>query len=192
LGAGYAARYAYSWSQAANAIAYAEGYYEKTKRDVYVLPLRPGGAPECVACTRDNETLPSFSPDGHWIAYTNDHSSRHEIWVQRYPGSSAPVRVSSEGGENSLWAPSGNEIFYRWKNEVWAVGFDPATGKPGNARLLFSGNYERGDFWNRDWLISPDGTRFLMLKIVDDPPDYRRIQVIVNWFEELRTSVKGN
>ena len=28
-----------------------------------------------------------------------------------------------------------------------------------------------------------------MLKMKDDPPDYRRIQVVVNWFEELRRSV---
>jgi hypothetical protein len=37
-------------------------------------------------------------------------------------------------------------------------------------------------------LISRDGSRFLMLKVVDDPPDYRRIQVVVNWFSELRSA----
>jgi len=42
--------------------------------------------------------------------------------------------------------------------------------------------------WNRDMLISRDGRRFLMLKVVDDPPDYRRIQVVLNWFSELRAA----
>jgi hypothetical protein len=43
--------------------------------------------------------------------------------------------------------------------------------------------------WNRDMLISHDGFRFLMLKMKDDPPDYRRIQVVLNWFGELLRTV---
>ena len=70
-----------------------------------------------------------------------------------------------------------------------STGFDPETGKHGAARKLFAGQYDSGrGMWNRDMLISRDGRRFLMLKVVDDPPDYRRIQVVLNWFSELRAA----
>ena len=118
---------------------------------------------------------------------TSDGSGRNEIYVQHYPGQAAPIRVSPEGGQNSLWAPSGREIYYQLRNEIWAIGFDPKTGKTGKPRELFAGPYDAGrSLWNRDMLISHDGSRFLMLKVVNDPPDYRQIQVVVNWFRELR------
>jgi DNA-binding winged helix-turn-helix (wHTH) protein/Tol biopolymer transport system component len=178
----YDGKYPQSWSRAANAIAYTEGYHEKTKRDVYVLPLTPGSQPQCIACTLEDDVLPTFSPDGRWIAYTSGGPS--QIYVQRYPGPIQPIRISPDGGYNSLWAPSGREIYYRKGSEMWAVSFDPGTGKAGKARKVFAGRYDLGGAWNRDMLMAPDG-RFLMLKMQDDPPDYRRIQVVVNWFREL-------
>ena len=51
-----------------------------------------------------------------------------------------------------------------------------------------AGEHWTGSAWNRDMLISRDGSRFLMLKIKDDPPDYRRIHVVLNWFHELRST----
>jgi hypothetical protein len=192
LGSSFTAKFPQSWSRPANAIAYMDGYSETTKRDIYVLPLDAGAQPRCIACGPANEILPSFSPDGRWIAYTSDGSGRNEIYVQHYPGQAAPIRVSPECGQNSLWAPSGREIYYRQGNAVWAIGFDASSGKPGKTRRMFSGKYEPNGNWNRDWLISPDGSRFLMLKAKDDPPDYRRIQVVVNWFEELRKTVAEN
>lgn len=182
----YSGKYAQSWSKAANAILYTEGYYQRTKRDIYVLPLS-GGPPQCIACTPEDDVYPSFSPDGKWITYTSGVSGRFEIYVQRYPGPAAPIRISEDGGRNSLWAPSGRELYYRNNSEVRAVAFDPVTGRAGKTRTLFSGKYDSGGtMWNRDFAVSPDGSRFLMLKLEDDPPDYRRIQVVLNWFDELR------
>jgi hypothetical protein len=68
---------------------------------------------------------------------------------------------------------------------MWAVAFDPALGKPGRPRKLFPGPYDSGTSWNRNALISPDGSRFLLLKRRPDPPAYRRIQVVLNWAAEL-------
>jgi hypothetical protein len=117
-------------------------------------------------------------------------SGQFEVYVQRYPGPSPPIRISAKGGQNSLWAPSGREIYYLLGQAMWAAAFDPATGRAGTPHKLFAGNYDSGRvFWNRDMLISHDGSRFLMLKMRDDPTDYRRIQVVLNWFGELRRTV---
>jgi DNA-binding winged helix-turn-helix (wHTH) protein/Tol biopolymer transport system component len=186
----YSGKYPQSYSRAANAVAYTEGYHEKTKRDIYVLPLTAGAQPQCVACTVEDDIFPSFSPDGKWLTYSSAMSGRFEIYAQRYPGPFKPIQVSTEGGRNSLWARSGREIYYGSGDAMWAVDFDPASGRSGHPHKLFSGHYDAGsNLWNRDMLLSADGQRFLMLKVKDDPADYRRIQVVLNWFGELQRTV---
>jgi serine/threonine-protein kinase len=110
-GDAYNGKYPQSWSGAANAILFTEGYHDKTKRDIYALSLAPGAQPQCIACTAEDDVFSSFSPDGRWISYTSASTGRFEIYVQRYPGPAQPIRITSEGGQNSLWAPSGREIY---------------------------------------------------------------------------------
>jgi hypothetical protein len=180
-------RYAQGWSAAANAMVFTQGYNATTKQDVYVQSLVPGSKPRCVSCTVDHDILPSFSPDGQWIAYTVSGNGHSDIYAQRYSGGGPILRISPDGGTNSLWAPTGREVFYRRGNEMWAVSFNPAQTVPGKARRLFSGQYTASDSsWNRDMALSPDGKRFLMLKALPESPDSHRIQVVLNWFEELK------
>ncbi len=46
----------------------------------------PPPKPRPFAQSRFNEFCPTFSPDGHWLAYSTDESGRHEVYVQQYPG----------------------------------------------------------------------------------------------------------
>jgi len=183
----YSGKFPQSWSSAANALLYADGFHETTKRDIYVLPMTAGAKPRCIACTPEDDIFPSFSRDARWITYASRESGRLEIYARRYPEDAPAMRVTSNGGQASLWAPSGRELYYWNGEEMWAMAFDAETGKTGSARKLFEGNYDVGSiYWNRDLLLSTDGTRFLMLKKKNDPPDYRRIQVVLNWFDELK------
>ena len=63
------------------------------------------------------------------------------------------------------------------------------AGKP---RLLFEGNYvanvstAAGAFYS----VSPDGQRFLMTKTADQPQaSLTQINMVLNWFEELKQKV---
>jgi len=63
-------------------------------------------------------------------------------------------------------------------------------GKP---RVLFKGSFVAGYGESPPWDISPDGKRFLMIK----PPQssasagepQRKINIVLNWFEELKQKV---
>ena len=44
-----------------------------------------------------------FSPDGKWIAYWSNESSRFEIYVQPVPGPVIKRRVSTNGGAQVRW-----------------------------------------------------------------------------------------
>jgi len=51
-----------------------------------------------------------FSPDGHWLAYSDENSG--EIYVTSFPGPGARIAVSSKGGSESRWRGDGQELFY--------------------------------------------------------------------------------
>ena len=51
-----------------------------------------------------------FSPDGHWLAYSDDNSG--EIYVTPFPGPGARIAVSSQGGYDPRWRGDGQELFY--------------------------------------------------------------------------------
>ena len=60
------------------------------------------------------------------------------------------------------------------------------TFAPGTPRLLFEGNYLQT---SRDYAISPDGQRFVMIKQPERTAFPTEINLVLNWFDELRVRV---
>ena len=138
-----------------------------------------------------NEEFPDFSPDGRWLAYTSDESKRNEVYVRAFPGPGMKQQVSSEGGEEPLWAKNRRQLFYRWGGQMWVVDVrtdgEFASGKP---RLLFEKPEYGGGYPLRNYDLSPDGQRFLMVKDEQRKPTPVTEMVLVqNWFEELKRLV---
>jgi hypothetical protein len=55
--------------------------------------------------------------------------------------------------------------------------------------VLFEGQYEPTLFTNPNYDVSPDGKRFLMLKPSESAEAATQINVVLNWFEELKRRV---
>ena len=132
-----------------------------------------------------------FSPDGRWLAYSSNESGRSEIYVQAYPGPGGKWQISTEGGTEPLWSRNGRELFYRNGNRMMAVDITTqpnfSAGKP---KLFFEGQYEPTLVSNANYDISPDGQRFLMLKAIEtEAAAPTQINVVLNWFEELKQKV---
>ncbi len=89
-----------------------------------------------------------------------------------------------------MWNPKGRELFYRNRNKMMAVEVttQPAfsAGKP---RLLFDGAYVLSPVTLANYDVSPDGQRFLMLKGSEQAQALTQINVVLNWFEELKRRV---
>jgi eukaryotic-like serine/threonine-protein kinase len=141
--------------------------------------------------TAFTESVPQFSPDARWLAYISNESGRYEIYVQPYPGPGGKWQISTEGGTEPLWNPNGRELFYRSGNRMMAVdiatqpGF--AAGKP---RMLFEGPYMPTPGTTPNYEVSRDGQRFLMLKPSEQAQAApTQINVVLNWFEELKQKV---
>ncbi len=178
-----------SWSHDGQLLAFAEvnpasGY------DIWVLRMSDHKA-QAFLRTPFNESVPLFSPDGHWLAYISDESGRFEIYVQAYPGPGGKWQISTEGGAEPLWNPNGRELFYRSGDKM--MGVDIATqpsfsaGKP---RVLFEGRYNPAYGTASNYDVSPDGQRFLMIKPNETgEASPTQINVVLNWFEELKRRV---
>jgi Tol biopolymer transport system component len=137
------------------------------------------------------ESAPRFSPDGRWLAYVSDESGHKEIYVQPYPGPGGKWQISTEGGMEPVWNRNGRELFYRSGDKMMAVDIATQSGfAAGKPRMLFEGPYllTAATFPNYD--VSSDGQRFLMLKPNEQTQSApTQINVVLNWFEELKRRV---
>jgi Tol biopolymer transport system component/predicted Ser/Thr protein kinase len=179
-----------SWSPDGQALAFIE-IRPDTGYDILVLRLSDRKVQPFLR-TRFNESAPRFSPDGRWLAYISDESGRFEVYVQPYPGpGGGKWQVSTDGGTEPVWNPNGRELFYREGDKMMAVDVTTqpsfSAGKP---KMLFEGPYVPTPVSFPNYDVSPDGQRFLMLKSIDQSQAApTQINVVLNWFEELKQKV---
>ena len=158
--------------------------------DIKTLDLDSGAVAEFLA-TPAREFMASFSPDGHWLAYTSNESGRDEVYVRPFPPTEGVARlVSIGGGAGPVWAPNGKTLYYRG-----ASGFIMAASVTLNAAFAagrpeplfrFGGIYRMSNTATA-YDIHPDGTRFIMVSASDDQKagSPHQVQVVLNWLEEL-------
>jgi Tol biopolymer transport system component len=177
-----------SWSPDGQVLAFEE-ISPVTGRDIWVLRLSDRKAQPFLH-TSFNETAPAFSPDSRWLAYASDETGRYEIYVQPYPaGPGGKWQISTEGGTEPVWAHDG-EIFYRQGNKMMAVGTTTQpTFSADNPKVLFDGQYVPSLATIPNYDISRDGQRFLMVKASEQEQSSTQINVVLNWFEELKRRV---
>ena len=132
--------------------------------------------------TSFNEGDAQVSPDGRWVAYTSDESGKNRVYVRPFAGPGGKTPVSIEGGQEPRWSRDGRELFYRdaGKNQLMAA--DIQTG----SALRAGRPHALAPLGNVPWDVAPDGKRFLVAKEPETRAREAKLQVVVNWFEELR------
>jgi hypothetical protein len=135
--------------------------------------------------TPNDESLPVFSLDGKWLAYVSDESGRNAVWVQPFPGPGAKYLISAEGGTEPAWSKTGTELFYRRGNQFVVVPVTSATTfQWGRPQVVFEARYETLDD-ARNYDVSADGKSFVVVRS-EGAADVDRLNVVLNWFHELR------
>jgi serine/threonine-protein kinase len=168
------------------------------QRDLRLLTLTPTPRVEPLLETRFEERGGVVSPDSRWLAYESNFSGRFEIYVRPFPNVGAGQwQVSNAGGVQALWARSGRELFYLEPDgALMTVPVEPrgTAWSAGTAIKLVEGRYFRGAGGNvtRQFDVSPDGQRFLMIKEgrdTDQTPTPPQIIVVQHFDEELKRLV---
>jgi serine/threonine-protein kinase len=153
-----------------------------------IIGIRPGvdRVATPLAATGFSESSPSLSPDGRWMAYQSNESGQHEVYVVPFPNTGGAKRpISPSGGQEPLWSPRGNEIFYRTPaGDMVAVEVEVApTFTHGRTTTLFSASMFRRSATDHTYGMAPDGQRFVMVRLGGG---VARLIFVENWFETLK------
>ena len=177
-----------SWAPDGQALAWTD-FDPSTGGDIRVLRMDGSGTIRDFVAGPFDQRGPAFSPDGRWLAYTSNETGRDEVYVQAYPGPGSKSQISTGGGSQPVWSRDGKELFYRGERQLLAVGVRLSpTFSAGDRRRLFDDTYEIEHRDDRNYDVSVDGKRFLMLK-VERPASSAQLTVVLNWFEELKGRV---
>ncbi|MHC4632354.1 MAG: TolB-like translocation protein, partial [Planctomycetota bacterium] len=110
-----------------------------------------------------------------------------EVYVTPYPGPGGK-KVSTGGGYHPVWSRDSKELFYRSGDKMMAVTYETEPEfRVTGSEVLFEGRYLSG--WYRNYDVSLDGQRFLMIKESEEQPAATQLIVVLNWFEELKRLV---
>jgi serine/threonine-protein kinase len=138
-----------------------------------------------------SKTAGQFSPDGHAVAYASDESGRDEVYVRPFGRPGDAVAVSSDGGNAPRWSPDGHEIFYRRGDAFMAASVKEMGDRlsVSDSRRLFEAHAAAGrSTLQSGYSVSPDGRRFL-IHLLDPRALPTRIDIVQNWFPELKANV---
>jgi serine/threonine protein kinase len=158
----------------------------KTGSDLWALRLDGDRKPFPIVQTAFSESGGRFSPDGKWVAFQSNASGRLDVYIQPFPGPGPSIPVSTTGGAGARWRLDGKELFYiGLDGRLMAVPITIAASgdvAPGVPVPLFA-THVGAEFHGtsrQNYMVSPDGQRFLMNTVVSEGPA-SPITLILNW-----------
>jgi serine/threonine-protein kinase len=158
--------------------------------DIITVPVMRPSKSETLFHTPFTEVFPEMSPNGRYIAYQSSESGTPDVYVRPFPQVDRRVwKLSTEGGMRFAWARNGRELFYLDGSKtltavpVQTSGPTFSAGTP--AKVFDAAKYANWDPY-RNYDVSPDGQRFLMIK---DGPARNQLIVVERFFEELKARV---
>jgi serine/threonine-protein kinase len=169
--------------------------------DIYTVRIDGPAQAQPLIATPASEGGPDLSRDGRWLAFSSNTSGRHEVYVRPYPGAGPTELVSVDGGIAPCWHPNGRGLFFislpgasgtgRMMTVEFAPGGRPHIGRP---RVLFEFDADvlrLAGWMSRSYDVSPDGQRFYVVqrRPAPSPPPVTHIDLVLNWFEELKAKV---
>jgi serine/threonine-protein kinase len=184
----------FSWSKDGKNLILWEVTLKSGHHDIGMLSMEGDHARRELLHEKYSTKEPRISPNGKWMAYASNESGKYEIYVCPFPDvKQGKWKVSVSGGNHPLWSPDGRELFYNNVDATMAVPVEidtlfksrtPTILFPGRAGKILGPEWADMDFTTY-WDIDPTGKRlFLMLKDAAEAP--RKINIVVNWFEELK------
>ncbi len=172
-----------------------------TGQDLWTIPLDlsdpenpKAGSPEPFLRTPAVETLPMFSPDGRWIAYTSQETGPTNIYVRPFPGPGGRWQISGGDGALARWSRSGHQLLYATTDgrimvvdyEIRGDTFVPGKPRPWTEARIAS-NMGRANFD-----LAPDGKRVLTSVLPVDTGEHNssvHVTFLLNFFDELKRRI---
>jgi serine/threonine-protein kinase len=163
----------------------------ETDDDLAMISIE-GGEVIWRLATQSRERNAELSTDGRWMVYQSDESGEFEIYVRPFPQvEEDQVHVSNNGGVYPVWSRDGRELFYVEPGNPSRLISVSVTTEATSETFTFGNRVPVVDLSDligegRSYDVSPDGQRFLVLKVArGDATDFAEINVVLNWHQEL-------
>ncbi|MFN0096220.1 MAG: protein kinase domain-containing protein [Dehalococcoidia bacterium] len=171
------------WSADGRWLVYSEES-PTTGNDLWALDMHSQDpTPEVFANTPAQERHARLSPDGHWMVYSTNESSRFEVVVQPFPGAGGKWSVSTNGGLAPRWRADGKELYFVAPDATMMAVPVTASGtsfEAGTPMPLFATGLEDGAVSGAsEYAVARDG-RFLINRPVAQTT-VAPITLILNW-----------
>jgi Tol biopolymer transport system component len=148
-------------------------------------------------------TNATFSPDGRWVAYNSRTSTSNAgttLFVQPFPPTGAKYQIGSVGAIHPLWSPDVKDLFFYTVSASTGLSQISVVSVMTQPTFAFSsptavpkGEADGGGLaGQRNNDIAPDGKRFLAVVNTGATRTVStalQIDVVLNWFEELKARV---
>jgi Tol biopolymer transport system component len=137
----------------------------------------------------------AFSPDGRWVVYTVTEGAVNGMFVQPFPATGAKYQVSKSSAIGPTWSRNGRELVSHpqgGQGAVQTITTQPSFAFSAPVPIPRGAANVGGLFSQRNYDVMPDGR---MLGVVPGGetqsagPTTPQIQVVLNWFEELKQRV---
>jgi Tol biopolymer transport system component len=134
-----------SWASDGKLLAFAE-WQSTCMSNIWVLSMEGDREHKLKLRTEFKEHFSAFSPDGRWMAYMSDREGRSQVYVRPYPAMNKVWPISYDSGEEPIWSPKGDELFYRSGNKwmVASISTEPEFTVE-KRQVLFEGPYVNVD-----------------------------------------------
>jgi Tol biopolymer transport system component len=161
-------------------------------RKIWIKDITGKEKPHLLFKSDAKTTSPTFSPDGKFIAYRSDEiDGNFKLFIRPFPITDTKVQVSIDDGIYPQWSADGSEIYYRDNDNIMAAKIQTSPElKVISRRLVCESKRVSSAYTQRDFTVAPDG-RVLMLKSPEDQSKPVKVNVIVNWFAEVKQKLTG-
>jgi eukaryotic-like serine/threonine-protein kinase len=180
-----------AWSKDGQTLLF--GVRTATGESISMLAMRDRSISPFKGVQSMDPITPAFSPDGKWVAYATTTGAGTTVYVEPFPQTGAKYQLPTRPGESPhhpVWSPDGKELFYNPTAplfEVIPVETSPvlAFGKP----VQIPKNVTLGPAPIRtNYDVLPSGKLVGIVMPGGEPTSLatQPIQVVLNWFEELK------
>ena len=167
-----------AWSTDGGTLAFVERRPD-TGRDILLVSPRDNRPPQPWLASPHEESAPSLSPDGRWLAYVSNQSGHDEVYVRSVADARRVHSISTGGGAEPVWGTNAQELFYRNQDGMMIAAFDGTATRASQTRLLFKGEFAGGTIDSSNYDVMPDGQRFIMVQRQSHAPT--TLHVLMNW-----------
>jgi Tol biopolymer transport system component len=182
-----------SWSPDGRTFSFTEQTNE-TVAAVWTYSLRDKKATLFAEAQGSHLGRSVFSPDGRWVAYQEIGSPASRIYVQPFPPTATRYQIpQDQNSHHPLWSADGKELFYTAGPGSFgsvSVTTQPSLSFGSPVRTPAGFDTQRpGSI--RPYDILPDGEHFIGVVPVGQTQTgtAAQIQVVLNWFEEVKQKV---